>query len=323
MRGINRIVGGLYAMKGYLPNDVHLWARHEREDPLHPFAIDGPVQSAIAASRDARSVVVLSDITGPLVLTARRDMNVEVVDPPTGEVRVRTRLTKETASPSIRRPPTSCSLRSRHIACSASSCGSPSTSRLLGMAVSRLEGRFYPEDLQQSRWLEYYARTFDTVEINNSFYKLPTREAVVGWRSRAPRGFLFAVKASRYLTHLRKLKDPADPLDLFFDRARLLQRHLGPVLYQLPPRWRSDHKRLQTFLGEIPRDVRQVIEFREPDWYARDVRCARASRSRVMPARYARLRATPDRRRSVRLCSVPRRNREVPDVQRRATLRMG
>lgn len=94
VRGINRIVGGLYAMKGYLPSDVHLWARHKREDPLHPFVIDGPVESAIAASRDARSVVVLSDITGPLVLTARRDMNVEVVDPPTGEVRVRTRLTK-------------------------------------------------------------------------------------------------------------------------------------------------------------------------------------------------------------------------------------
>jgi uncharacterized protein YecE (DUF72 family) len=127
--------------------------------------------------------------------------------------------------------------------------------------------RFYPEDLPQSRWLEYYAKTFDTVEINNSFYRLPTREAVVGWRSRAPRGFLFAVKASRYLTHLRKLKDPADPLDLFFDRARLLQRHLGPVLYQLPPRWRANQERLQHFLGEIPRDVKQAIEFREADWY--------------------------------------------------------
>jgi hypothetical protein len=94
LRGVNRILGGLYAMKGYLPNDVHLWARHTREDPSHPFSIEGPVQSAIAASRDARSVVVLSEITGPVVLTARRDMNVEVVDPPTGEVRAHTRLTK-------------------------------------------------------------------------------------------------------------------------------------------------------------------------------------------------------------------------------------
>lgn len=131
-------------------------------------------------------------------------------------------------------------------------------------------GRFYPDDLPQSRWLEHYARTFDTVEINNSFYRLPTREAVVGWRSRAPRDFLFAVKASRYLTHLRKLKDPADPLELFFDRARLLRRHLGPVLYQLPPRWRANPERLRLFLTEIPRDVRQVIEFREPDWYSSD-----------------------------------------------------
>jgi uncharacterized protein YecE (DUF72 family) len=129
------------------------------------------------------------------------------------------------------------------------------------------KGRFYPDDVPEARWLEYYARTFDTVEINNSFYKLPTREAVASWRSRAPRGFLFAVKASRYLTHLRKLKDPADPLELFFDRARRLGPHLGPVLYQLPPRWRANPERLNSFLAEIPRNVKQVIEFREPDWY--------------------------------------------------------
>ena len=94
LRGIDRIIGSLYAMKGYLPADVHLWARYKREDPLHPFSIEGSVQSAVAASRDARSVVVLSEISGPLVLTAQRDMNVEVVDPPTGEIRVRKRLTK-------------------------------------------------------------------------------------------------------------------------------------------------------------------------------------------------------------------------------------
>jgi uncharacterized protein YecE (DUF72 family) len=133
------------------------------------------------------------------------------------------------------------------------------------------KGRFYPTDLPQSRWLEYYAATFDTVEINNSFYRLPSREAVLSWRSRAPAGFVFAVKASRYLTHLRKLKDPRDPLALFFDRARRLGPHLGPVLYQLPPRWKADPERLGTFLSAIPRDVRQTIEFREPDWYTPDV----------------------------------------------------
>jgi hypothetical protein len=94
LRGATRIIGSLYAMKGYLPGDVHLWTRHKRDDPLHPFSIEGAVQSALAASRDARAVVLLSDVTGPLVLIARREMNIELIDPPTGEVRVRSRLAK-------------------------------------------------------------------------------------------------------------------------------------------------------------------------------------------------------------------------------------
>jgi uncharacterized protein YecE (DUF72 family) len=130
------------------------------------------------------------------------------------------------------------------------------------------KGRVYPDDLPQARWLEYYAGLFDTVEINNSFYRLPSRETVDGWRARATRGFLFAVKASRYLTHMRKLRDPRDPLDLLFDRARRLGPHLGPVLYQLPPRWKEDRERLAEFLDAIPRDVPQAMEFRDPSWYS-------------------------------------------------------
>lgn len=129
------------------------------------------------------------------------------------------------------------------------------------------KGRFYPDELPQARWLEHYARTFDTVEINNSFYRLPSRDAMVAWRSRVPVEFVFAVKASRYLTHMRKLKDPRDPVALLFDRARLLGHHLGPVLYQLPPRWKPDHERFETFLAALPRDVRQTVEFRDADWY--------------------------------------------------------
>jgi uncharacterized protein YecE (DUF72 family) len=129
------------------------------------------------------------------------------------------------------------------------------------------KGRLYPPDLPQARWLEYYARTFDTVEINNSFYRLPSRETMSSWRSRVPSGFLFAVKASRYLTHMRKLKDPRAPVALLFDRARRLGPRLGPVLYQLPPRWKPDLDRLATFLKVIPRGVRQAIEFRDPAWY--------------------------------------------------------
>jgi uncharacterized protein YecE (DUF72 family) len=88
------------------------------------------------------------------------------------------------------------------------------------------------------------------------------------WRLQAPARFVYAVKASRYLTHMRKLKDPADPLALLFDRVRDLGPHLGPVLYQLPPRWKPDLDRLHAFLQAIPRDVRQAIEFRDAAWYS-------------------------------------------------------
>jgi uncharacterized protein YecE (DUF72 family) len=126
---------------------------------------------------------------------------------------------------------------------------------------------FYPADLATTGWFAHYARTFDTVEINNSFYRLPSSQAFERWRRQAPPCFLFAVKASRYLTHLRKLKEPEAPLELFFDRARHLGPALGPVLYQLPPVWKRDVDRLAAFLEALPRDVRHVVEFREPSWY--------------------------------------------------------
>ena len=137
-----------------------------------------------------------------------------------------------------------------------------------GWEYKHWKGDFYPDSLPRQRWFEHYATVFDTVEINNSFYRLPQKQTMKGWRHQAPVGFIYAVKASRYLTHMRKLKDPADPLALLFDRARELGPHLGPVLYQLPPRWKPDLVRLEEFLREVPRDVRQVIEFREPAWYA-------------------------------------------------------
>jgi uncharacterized protein YecE (DUF72 family) len=137
-----------------------------------------------------------------------------------------------------------------------------------GWQYKHWKGDFYPAELPTQRWYEHYARTFDTVEINNSFYRLPEKQTFVSWRLKAPVRFVYAVKASRYLTHMRKLKDPADPLALFFDRARALGPHLGPVLYQLPPRWNPDLARLEAFLQAVPRDVLQTIEFREPSWYS-------------------------------------------------------
>jgi len=126
---------------------------------------------------------------------------------------------------------------------------------------------FYPAGLPQSRWFAHYARTFDTVEINNSFYRLPEAATFAKWREQAPSTFLYAVKASRFLTHMKKLKDPEDALVRFFDNARELGPRLGPVLYQLPPRWPINLERFAHFLAVLPRGYRHVVEFREPTWY--------------------------------------------------------
>ena len=140
-----------------------------------------------------------------------------------------------------------------------------------GWQYKHWRGDFYPHDLPQKRWFEHYAGIFDTVEINNSFYRLPEAGTFADWGSRAPLKFLFAVKASRFLTHMKKLKDPEEPVERFFSRARALRRRLGPVLYQLPPGWKLDLGRLEHFLQVLPQGIRHVVEFREPSWYADDV----------------------------------------------------
>ena len=140
-----------------------------------------------------------------------------------------------------------------------------------GWQYRHWQGNFYPADLPGSRWFDHYAERFDTVEINNSFYRLPEASVFAGWRRRAPAGFLYAVKASRYLTHNKKLKDPEEPLARFFERARRLREKLGPVLYQLPPGWKVNLARLEAFLSLLPRRVRHVMEFRDPSWYSDEV----------------------------------------------------
>jgi uncharacterized protein YecE (DUF72 family) len=140
-----------------------------------------------------------------------------------------------------------------------------------GWQYKHWRGDFYPAELPLTRWFEHYAAKFDTVEINNTFYRLPEAPTFASWERRAPRGFLFAVKASRFLTHMKKLKDPAEPLDLFFTRAKQLGRTFGPVLYQLPPRWPVNVERLAEFLEALPKRRRHAMEFREPSWYSDDV----------------------------------------------------
>ncbi|PWT86667.1 MAG: DUF72 domain-containing protein [Blastocatellia bacterium] len=136
-----------------------------------------------------------------------------------------------------------------------------------GWQYRHWRGDFYPQKLPLDRWLEYYASRFDTVEINNTFYRLPEGVTFGQWRRRVPRGFVFAVKASRFLTHMKKLKDPEDALALFFCRARALGPSMGPVLYQLPPRWPVNIERLRVFLRKLPKNRLHALEFRDVSWY--------------------------------------------------------
>jgi len=140
-----------------------------------------------------------------------------------------------------------------------------------GWQYKHWRGAFYPADLPASQWFAYYASQFDTVEINNTFYRLPEASTFAAWRKQATPGFLYAVKASRFLTHMKKLKDPAEPIHRLFQRARRLQRTFGPVLYQLPPHWPANIERLSAFVRALPKRRPHVIEFREPSWYNDEV----------------------------------------------------
>jgi uncharacterized protein YecE (DUF72 family) len=143
-----------------------------------------------------------------------------------------------------------------------------------GWQYAHWRGNFYPDDAPKGRWLEHYAEAFDTVEVNNSFYRLPEAATFRSWRSRVKPGFVFAVKASRFLTHLKKLNDPEEPIERFFARAEALGPALGPVLYQLPPRWPltpSSFARLEHLVRILPPRHQHAVEFRDPSWYAPDV----------------------------------------------------
>jgi uncharacterized protein YecE (DUF72 family) len=128
-------------------------------------------------------------------------------------------------------------------------------------------GTFYPERLPASAMLDFYLRHFRTVEINNSFYKLPDIRTFESWRDNTPPGFVFAVKASRFITHNKKLKDPENALNNFLPRAEALGAKLGPILFQLPPHWKLNLDRLEEFLQALPRYHRYTFEFREPSWH--------------------------------------------------------
>jgi uncharacterized protein YecE (DUF72 family) len=135
-----------------------------------------------------------------------------------------------------------------------------------GYHYSHWRGTFYPEKLPQKQWLAYYLEHFDTVELNNTFYKLPTFDAMASWRDNTPPNFLFAVKGSRFITHNLKLSRPENAINNILPRAEVLGPKLGPILWQLPPKWRVNTQRIEEFLETLPRYHRYTFEFREPSW---------------------------------------------------------
>jgi len=142
-----------------------------------------------------------------------------------------------------------------------------------GWVYRHWQGRFYPPHLSGEAHLPFYAQHFSTVEINYSFYRLPEREVFETWRSQTPPGFCFAVKASRYLTHLKKLKEPAEPLTRLMERASGLAEKLGPILFQFPRTWHLNAERLQGLLDLLATYApqRYTFEFRHPSWLTAQV----------------------------------------------------
>jgi uncharacterized protein YecE (DUF72 family) len=139
-------------------------------------------------------------------------------------------------------------------------------------------GTFYPPSIPVRAWLETYAGAFATVESNNAFYRLPERRTFEDWASRTPDEFVMAVKVSRFLTHIKRLAEPEEPVARFLDRVAGLGGKLGPVLLQLPPRFRADRDRLEATLDEFPFGVRVAVEFRHASWFSDEIRQVLADR---------------------------------------------
>ncbi len=130
---------------------------------------------------------------------------------------------------------------------------------------------FYPPNLKSDQWLKYYCHKLSTVEINNSFYQLPDSKALLSWNRTVPSDFVFSIKASRYITHMKKLKDPEDSLDKFMNAARKISSKLGPILFQLPPRWKCNPDRLKEFLKKLSKKYSYTFEFRDQSWWSDEI----------------------------------------------------
>jgi uncharacterized protein YecE (DUF72 family) len=135
-----------------------------------------------------------------------------------------------------------------------------------GFAYKEWKGIFYPAGIKAADMLSYYASKFDSVEINNTFYRMPNASVVAGWAEQVPAGFTFVLKAPQKITHFKRLRECEAEVDYFCSVARTLGTHLGPVLVQLPPNFKRDDDRLASFLTMVPDDLRLAFEFRNPSW---------------------------------------------------------
>lgn len=141
-----------------------------------------------------------------------------------------------------------------------------------GFLYDHWRKNFYPEDLPKNYWLDFYSKHFSTVELNVTFYKLPDRETFIKWYSSTPDGFVFSLKGSRFVTHIKKLKDCEEPVETFFSRATLLKEKLGVILWQFPPKLTVDFERLKTFLELLSSfEMKNTLEFRNKTWLNKKV----------------------------------------------------
>lgn len=136
-----------------------------------------------------------------------------------------------------------------------------------GFHYDHWSGLFYPEDLARTGWLKFYSNQFNTVELNSTFYRLPSEKAVASWRIITPPDFVFSVKVSRFITHIKRCRNVVEPVAKFVERARILGKKLGPLLYQLPANMKRDEKTLGEFLEILPEDLNHVFEFRNESWF--------------------------------------------------------
>lgn len=139
-----------------------------------------------------------------------------------------------------------------------------------GWHYGHWKGPLYPKEISSEDFLMFYAKQFQTTEINNTFYQLPTKKTLASWRDTVPDGFVFSIKASRYITHMKKLKDPEKSTRKFFSLIEVLGDKAGPVLFQLPPKWKVNLDRLEDFLDKLPSIYRYSFEFRDTTWFGQN-----------------------------------------------------